>query len=596
MSNYINKAIFIENIKMFFLIPVVFVAIFLVFLIIPLHTTDNFQQVGSLLREILTGRNTLYMISVALFPLLMALFINGFNFDRAFTNAYNSFPVNRRIIFLTNFVSGLSLIIISLAVISLFLLIPLSYERLPFEGFSFFHGHTPFGVLIFFIRSVIIFSFYYSLFTLTITLSGNMLVAILFSAALSVFPFAAHLLILAISELFILGHPGISVTTMHHIITFIATMPLFYHDRIGFNIFPLMYLIQIIAFIVLAYFANKHRSAEKASTGVVFGWLENICIFLFSLFGAVTTPIVFGLLFGNIIAFHVGIFLGFLIFFILGQIILEKSFNIKNRLKLKIIIPNFLILIIGYVLINFSSFFFTFYVNRVPSLSTIESADIGLFGRNPLFFMDYELRETRLITNEETIQLIRELHEEILQNRNIKFFEVYDFFTQRQRGTTFQIPIIYNLTNGRTVTRVYTIFENSIPEDFGYKLSNDKNFILRDFTLLIPHLEDEISEIVVTLFRLTRTSAGWYDHYQSEIVSIYYDDPNFTYILEALRNAAVENAREELRLRFNNDVREETYRITASLFGEYNWQNTFINMHIENSIEFADLLDFEYSR
>ena len=585
MSNYINKAIFIENMKMFFLIPVVFIAVFLIFLVMPLHTDSNLYGVAYEANEILNGRNIIYVVSMFLFPLLMAIFINGFNFNKAWANAYNSFPVNRRIIFLTNYSSGILLIIASLVIVSLFLLIP----------FDYLWGapvHSPFRVFVFFIRSVIVFSFYYSIFTLTMTLSGNSLVGILFSAALNVLPISINILILLVSEIFILGHPG---THGPNMAILISTIPLVYSNRLGLNFITIAYIVQTIAFIAFAYFANKKRKAEKASSGVVFEWLENICIFMFSLFGAVITPLAFVLLFRNVVAFHLGIFTGYIIFFLLGQIILERSFVIKQRLKLKIILPNILILILVYVVINFSNFFFAFYVQRIPNASNIESVDVHLFGHHSSLFLSHrneEIRDIRAITDGETIELVRELHRDILRNRDIRFSSLYELFVERRGDDTFVTTISYTLTNGRTVTRMYEIFEDSIPDDFAYELLSDDSFILRDFILLMEEFESDITNLIIHLDRMERGPHGWWSTEMIEFLSIYYDNPNIEDILSELRSATLKDMRNRIR----NENEEQKYSLFIVIYSEYHWQTTIINIDIENAYDFINLLDFEYFR
>ncbi|MCL1925294.1 MAG: hypothetical protein FWF50_06910 [Defluviitaleaceae bacterium] len=588
----INKAILIENIKRLLAIPIYFLIMIIAFAILPLHTTRDYYSTAWQVYHIIHHQNIFIVSSMVTMPLILAIFLHPFHFDKKVAINFYSLPIKKAELFLTNLATGLIFITALVLIVSVALLIPFNYSievHLSWESAIQDFTHDFSGTFLFFLRTLLGFIFYYAMFTLAMSLSANRLVGILFSIALMGFTFAATSFIYIISYLYIFGHPGFDDNQfISAVFSNPALLWTIIRGDLAISPFIIAYIILTFIFIILGYLATQKRRLEQVGTGMTFKWIENICTFLFSFFGAVISAAFLTALLESIIGIYIGLILGFLIFFIIGQMILEKSLQIKHRLKL--LIPNAIIIVVLYGVFNFLHIFMAGYINRIPDINEVYAIEVD---RN--WFWDEEIRTLRKIRDEDAIRLAAILHESILESRSEYGAIPLQRMVGINRGIRFEL--IYHLHNGEVVHRAYYVpFDITHTEPFINLFSND-TVILRNFLTLTGVFD--LSLVTVQLERLTENEFGWWNTEIKETQNITMNDTRLEPLIEAAREGLLKQTRQEVVTAEDgrNVLPLPRYQITLSIQTIENnirfFSGDWVNIRIEYADQILELLEIE---
>ncbi|MCL2610635.1 MAG: hypothetical protein FWE02_03050 [Defluviitaleaceae bacterium] len=610
----INKAMLKENIKRLIAIPMAFLIVTIAFSILPLHIGDRVSALYWAF-DLFHHQNFLLIMSTVLMTLILAVFLHPFYFDKKAAVHFHSLPATKAELFFTNLATGFIFILGFTLIISLLLLIPFHYGTNNTWSRAYEFSHTFSGVVFFFLRTLLGFIFYYTMFTLAINLSANRLVGVLFSAALMGLSLSISFFIYIIAYLYIFGHPGINQNflTLSAIFTNPAMLGLAILDQ-GISTANIIttYIVLTVVFIAIGYFVAQKRRLEQVGSGIPFKPLENICIFLFSLFGAIISAMFFLAMMESIIGLYVGLVIGFLLFFIIAQTVLEKSIQIKHRLKL--LIPNAIIMVILYFIISFSHIFMAGYINRIPQLNEIYAIELDNWWHGE------EHRNSRKIRDEEAIGLATIFHEKILSTRaeygNIPLQRIIGRNPFEQR-----FEIRYHLHNGEELHRVYYLpFEVAYSEE-SINFDSHEAVILRSFSTLNGVNEFEIGLIRIRLDRLIPREDDIfnhrrYEHEQVKQVVLSMSDDRIEPMLEAIREAVIVDSihwlqRNTMITAYHLEIPSASYVPPVPL-SPYNltieiqtlqnltyphhqswWQNDWIDLDIKYAQQILEILELE---
>jgi ABC-2 type transport system permease protein len=221
-----------------------------------------------------------------------------------------------------------------------------------------------------------------------------------------------------------------------------------------------IYLVIIIGLWLLALFLYKMRRIESVSQALVFPVLQPIFKF-----GLITSVMLLsGGYFSemqNTLSWTLfGYAIGFVIGYILSEMVLQKTWRIVLKVKEVAVFALFIAIIAV-----FFQFGFRNYVTYIPDSNEIDKV---YFNDHIYSYLnEYEEEPVRYLKNEDNIMNVRELHKAVISNRDSK--------------GQHPLYIVYELKNGKKIVRSYEInrdrFDSlyeSIYESVEYKESTNR--------------------------------------------------------------------------------------------------------------------------
>ncbi|MCL1988929.1 MAG: hypothetical protein FWG64_13315 [Firmicutes bacterium] len=364
----INKALLKEQLKRFWIFSAFFMLMYILSGILPLHINNwqdaQFQQLNQLrmLIGIFEMRHPLLVIFTVFTPFVAINALYPHYASTRAATAFYSFPISKRGLFCTNFVAALILTLTPLLAFCVILLLPpISYsgpivmsenwtETILFNPQIFPHfAQGNFGVInsvsavaAFFARTAIGIIFYLGLFLMAISLSGNGYVRILFCGALPLVPLGVHTFVNLIGDAFVFGFDsGTAALRVLTVGTF--TNPVLLSEYlnptmiISENIqlwqIYLVYTVIIVITLAFSYIFGNLRKIENVGESVISSKFKKVCVFLFSFGGAILLAIILGESFSSMTMLYFGAILGFLLAYVVAQMIAEQQFSIAEKLK-----------------------------------------------------------------------------------------------------------------------------------------------------------------------------------------------------------------------------------------------------------------------
>jgi ABC-2 type transport system permease protein len=434
----------------------------------------------------------------------------------------HALPLNRNQIFFTNALAGLILLLLPLIILCLILLIP---ARLPIYGqtdmyASFRHVFAPVEiypngipeggivnsfpvVAAFFFRTALAIIFYYSLYLLSASLSGNTVITAIIATLINLLPIGVYLFGYMIAYFYIFGYDSYnSMKSLAVIFRFVnpVAMPMAFHSipmgdtaqletqnyytnsydnvsSIPIVVYTLVHIIIAVVVIFFAFYCNRQRRNERAGDSVVFKPVKNTFVFIGSFAGMFVVAIFCLSMFGSVVAMYIGALVGFCLSYFIAQMIAERTFNIFDKAKLLI---KYGCVALGIILaaILIARTDLTGYERRIPKVEDIEGVvlqGVGSYLNNEIS----ELNDARLIKDTDTVNLTWSFHNNIIEQRGYLYKDHLNYIEQTNsrgnRESTVRVAqsILYVLKNGDTIYRNYFI-----PYEFaklnGYNELNDK--------------------------------------------------------------------------------------------------------------------------
>ena len=377
---------------------------------------DNFARAQGML-ELLSMQNPFMLAATILIPfgIVMLSFSNLFSVQKA--AAYFAFTDSKGQLFWTKVLNGLILIVVPLLILSALMFIrvrfPADSYGLEYASELFARGISPGNIITtfpvigaFFLRVTMTSIFYFALFLLASSVSGNRVIATGVAALLSIAPMLIHQLIIQIGVFYVRGFYPVDVTSTETIVSYVHPLAWAWnwgeasqaaHFFIYFGI--------AVAMLALACIFFTSRKVERAGDTVVFRPLKGALIFILSIAGMIALGgYLSSVLVGRWFLYY-GFVIGFALIFCVANMIFGQSFNIVK--KIKWIMPMIGVVAVLYgAMLLITSFGMRGYTHYVPAETRVAGVYVSVEGR-PESIDDFDRDQDAIA---ETISL----HERIL--------------------------------------------------------------------------------------------------------------------------------------------------------------------------------------
>lgn len=493
-TSYFNKTIFMKNITHYWPIWAIYSLFCVLILPFSLFMTFRYATAGSfdqdaealtitLSSELLWGvQNAITPAFVFIAAILAAIAVFSYLYNGRSTNMIHALPVNRRELFITNYLSGL-----------LFLIVPqlIAFVSSVFVCLAFHVTHAEY-LLKGFLLVVGIAFFAYSLAVFTVMITGNIIAAPIYFFVINFIFMACKMAVNFIISAIAYGFSNSEMFSGGNFLSpiYFLTYKLSdsYYDvmdtvsssnaSISGGKYVAYYAAVAILFIVFAWILYKNRHLETAGDIISVQWLKPIFRWVSALIGSILlTALLYSFLFmGNLYVSPNFVFIlllvlicGFFIFFI-AEMLLEKSFRVFKKVRLIEWGVYSAIVFVFLGMIEFDTFG---QEKKVPDTNDIVSASV--YGSYQLTF-----------TDSDDLSQVTEFHKQIVNSKN----DMESFFKQNP----FDIPamyvdIRYELKNGSILRR-------------SYRLPATEQYLSQDDSLIngLQQLEEDPEHYLTSLF------------------------------------------------------------------------------------------------
>lgn len=463
-----NKTIFKKNLTRFWPFAVLYGLYLIVAhpMVLYLESTNNYYTSGSRKVWQLVGDHFTEMtepVSVFLIAIVIAVAVFGYLYQSRSANMTHAFPVTRTQLFVTNYLSGLTLMVLPqvLAALATNLVILGKVNSMIWSVWTWF-GITV-GETVFF----------YGLACLMVMFTGQLLTAGLFYMIWNFLYIVTVSLINFMGELFIYGMDGYLIHTMRH-----PLFPLAYLlGRVGFytedpsNTYHvqgisilLIYVAAGLVLAALAWYVYQKRRIECAGDFLSMRWTAPIFRWGTALIGGIACALFLTYLFGEAVSrnrmavrFVIFLIIFAVVLFFVAEMFIEKSFRVfKKRIAVEGA-SCVAVLLVGVALLQFDVFGIESYVPQTDEILTA-----SLMGNNSVSFEDAA-----------DVEKVRALHELILDHRSeqksqsqadLGYSAMVESVKNTEDATDAEqvqyydyIHISYTLKNGKSVSRSYQV-------------------------------------------------------------------------------------------------------------------------------------------
>ena len=492
IDNFISIPLLKEQMRRFCVIAIAGLLAYFLGVLLPLYNmaTRPGIEAERMMVMILSMRHPIVMIWMVLAPFCVVMALYPYHFSGRATTAFYTFPVTKRQLYWTNFFAGAALMIVPLLIMCLFLLIPIFRTQHPeyyIDAFGSIHRNwrgnvalpptifpnglehgqivnTLWRVTTFFGRNVVGLMFFFAIFSLAASLAGSRLISILLSGVFPFLPVGVLALVYGMATMYVFG---IDEMHLNRILgdTLAFTVPVgSWHNIIwgrtshGFPwgrmsqdfpiwVYTIIYIAIAAVLFALAYLCSRMRKHERTGDSVVFNKFKNTMVFVLSIAGMVAMGAFMLTLFGGRFWWYVGFVLGFALMFIIAQMIAEKAFDIRHKIKL--LIPFGGIMIGAYVvLVLIMTVGMRPYINRVPNPARVEAVAVQ-------HHRGWRNVPSGFVSDPEFIERVIEIHNEILANRAYLRRVHNNRRFNNQWGWSRSFPIVYRMDDGSYIRRNY---------------------------------------------------------------------------------------------------------------------------------------------
>ena len=482
MKSLINFALYKEQLKRFWLGGALLTFIYTMYIITFFTENRQSWQLQQSIWRIIEIINMQGVIQVAIVvvPLGITFLLFSHLFNPSANIALHSFPMDKKQVFLTNVLVGVTLIVVPVLIFSFLLWInplripePIVVTRFPeiiYRQHTFFP--PPFFpenmnelsaasdrivtfsmAFAFFWRVVVAKIFYFAIFSLATSLAGNRIGKLMFCGALPFLPMLGIFIYAYAIEFYMVGHTMRDGRLVYHIL--FGLNPVMWNAYTSFlriNTVQLflfaLYIVQIIIYLALALFFQHIRKLENTGELVVFRPIKNAVIFIASAIGMVLAGFfTVGVIFdgGSRVVFYLAFIPGFVISYTIVQMIAEKSFMILH--KIKAIVPYATSALVAYLLlVLIARVSISTDVPRQENITRVSIVEGWTWGQQ--FLSD----------NPEVITLVREAHQIFVDEISyLNRLNWNDIFVSGRWENTVPIHIRYQMENGREIHRSYWV-------------------------------------------------------------------------------------------------------------------------------------------
>ncbi|SMB85071.1 ABC-2 type transport system permease protein [Desulfonispora thiosulfatigenes DSM 11270] len=378
------------------------------------------------------------------FAILLSLLIYRYLHTINSTTVIHSFPITRKQLFHSHSVAGFILIIIPVLINMLFLLGLMVASN---DGSIFYQevfttnaimawtGKTLLGNIIVYLIS-----------SLVAMVTGTSIVQGVLSLIFIFLPIGLGSLILVNLDQLVYGFAGIHSDVESFLLKIIPVTGIWTIEKIDISQI-LWYLILGLILYIIALQFYKIRSLERATDPITLEGLKPI----FKYGVTFCSMVLGGAYFYSVIRVDAWLYLGYAIGGFLGYLIaemlLKKTIWVFKNIKGFVIYS--LIIMIVFVGIKLD---FTGYEKRIPEVGRVQNAYYGNGSSH-----QYRYGEQEGLKKLENIELIRELHQEMIENKK-------EFMNMAKKRAYNTVSIAYELENGKKIYRDY-----EAPDEFVQK-------------------------------------------------------------------------------------------------------------------------------
>ena len=456
-----------ENLRRFWLLPVLITLVYILGVIVPLQNVrSNTHLAVHDIVAILQMRYTTVLLGMVIVPLITICLVFGFFYKAKESALVQSFPYSRTQVLLSSALSGIILMIIPTLILSIgLLLMPIrleGMEQLQGRGLaSLFRVTEGLGIVTiystintfpvmlgFFLRMMIAKIFYFAVFWLAFSLTGQAISTILLALVMPLIPYGVAVLVISIARYYVFGfYPwyfGSSILVFSNP----AVWGMILGSGMSLNRFYLWYSMVAMIIMCIAFTISRLRKPERVGNPAMFNPIKHILVFLVSLTFMIFGGILFYSLTHSHSMFFTGLFVGFILGFIIAQMIAEKSLIITHKARS---FPKFFALAASmFLLMMFvTQVGMRFYTNYIPRQEDI----IGVTILHPLHF--HHDNPAHFNSEPQMIALIVDIHNEILDNRGSLLQPWRIRFGQNIWSDYFNINYLMN--DGRVISRRYQL-------------------------------------------------------------------------------------------------------------------------------------------
>lgn len=474
--SFFNKTIFKKNLTRFWPFAVLYGLYLILAHPLVLHAMlhDMGELNASLWRDTVANHfaNVTEPFSVFIAAIVVAMAVFGYLYQSRSANMLHTFPVTRSELFVTNYISGLVLMLIPqlVAAFGMNFVILGKANELIWAVWAWL-GITV-GETIFFFG----FACFVAMFT------GQLMAAPLFYMIWNFLYFAVVGLINAMAELLVFGISGSLLHAGNHPllpVTWLYAWIGFSDDKVlePCGIFMLaIYVVAGLLFAAAAFYVYQKRRLECAGDFLTVGWTKPLFRWGTAVIGGVAGAICLTYLFGGgygSYSSRAGIFVillvlvGAVLFFV-AEMFIEKSFRVFKKKIAVECVSCVAVLLVGVALLQFDVFGYETYV---PEVSAVDSVTLSGYG-------------SASFDSEEDIEKVRAMHQLLLSRKDELKKNQNDFVSDDEM--CMYIRIEYQMKNGETVSRAYdlqstdTAFMEELQEQC-YSLISDPEAVKRSY-------------------------------------------------------------------------------------------------------------------
>ena len=555
----ISKPLLVEQLKRFWAVPVVSLLLLYLAGMPPIRSTDHLENTHNLYRiiaNIFHFNNFNIILVLVLTPLAAVAFTQMSFFAKAEMTAFYSFPLKKSAVHATNMLAGLTLTILPIIFFCLILLNPLDYRE-PLTGVTIdgvrvtfaeqhftspvFPGetvteggriNTVAAVSLLFARMIVVTLFTFAVVLLAFALSGHGVIAVLLSGAISLSLFLLPFIINEAAVIYVFGTPRAFPVIPERLAG--AGFPA---ANWGFSwVRPtagqlaaqiIAYFIATVLIIVGAFFISSRRRAENTGNSIMFNPVKNVLVFLFSLAAAVITGLIAWNIATSPLTFYAGFIIGFAIGYVFAQMIAEKTFSIRHKLR-QIIYFGGAMAVLYAVFYVFTQFGTGFYANRIPRPENIAAVYVDSANRWQYWpqaqarMSDEEIIHRLFSADPEAISLTRQVHANIAANRRSLHQSPWSMnrwiLHRGMPGILQAVSIDYMLTNGNVLQRQFLIPIEYLQPMGAIELLSHPDIIMSGYRIIA--VPDAISHIEILREQSASVHDAWWNRRIVSVIGI----------------------------------------------------------------------------
>ena len=302
----------------------------------------------------------------------------------------------------------------------------------------------------------------------------------------------------------------------------------------------ILYILNALVLFAVSMLLYYKRKLERTSDSFVFGFMIPVISYLIAFLGMTGLGFYFSAVGYSDLYFYAGLLSGTIIFFLIGRMIVKKTFRIFDK---KTAGNLGIYALIAAVFICSFAFDLTGYEKRTPSDKRING--VSITGYNIFQQSGFSSSETSVLTTERNIAAMREFHRGIIEKHDSWAFERYTYAPY--------CNVYYDLTGPLDMYREYSVNYGYIKSSAALKEIYESDEYKSRFLLSRPEFLNGLSSI----------SISDPDIYDRNIVAVVTGRSNMDSLLKCVDTDLKAQTYEEA-IGFRNSYAEISFEYTSS--------------------------------